>query len=273
MTLLFLSHSGADTEAARQLQARLEAAGIPVWFDKDDLAPGTDGWQRQLERVIGQEATAFAVYVGSRGIVNWVEAEVRLALSRTNSGGGAFPFVPILAASSPGSRALSGFAQQFQSVRDVENDPDQWNKLLATLANGAPAPPETEPFFGLRAIDETRSHLFFGRREETKKLVDIVAARNLLLVSGANRVHEKRAGRQIGEVLERSDADFVKEWTGFSIGGVSPFGHPAPLTTYLDQDLFKYDTVWAAAGDPRSVFEITAADLERSTGATKIDVT
>jgi prolyl-tRNA editing enzyme YbaK/EbsC (Cys-tRNA(Pro) deacylase) len=95
----------------------------------------------------------------------------------------------------------------------------------------------------------------------------------LLLVSGANRVHEKRAGRQIGEVLERSDADFVKAWTGFSIGGVSPFGHPAPLATYLDQDLFRYDTVWAAAGDPRSVFEITAADLERTTGATRIDVT
>jgi len=95
----------------------------------------------------------------------------------------------------------------------------------------------------------------------------------LLLVSGANRVHEKRAGRQIGEVLERSDADFVKEWTGFSIGGVSPFGHPAPLTTYLDQDLFKYETVWAAAGDPRSVFEITTADLERTTGATRVDVT
>jgi prolyl-tRNA editing enzyme YbaK/EbsC (Cys-tRNA(Pro) deacylase) len=95
----------------------------------------------------------------------------------------------------------------------------------------------------------------------------------LLLVSGANRVHEKRAGRQVGEVLERSDADFVKEWTGFSIGGVSPFGHPVPLATYLDQDLFRYDTVWAAAGDPRSVFEVTAADLERTTGAIRIDVT
>jgi len=95
----------------------------------------------------------------------------------------------------------------------------------------------------------------------------------LLLVSGANRVHEKRAGRQIGEALERPDADFVKEWTGFSIGGVSPYGHPAPLTTYLDQDLFNHDTVWAAAGDPRSVFEITAADLERTTGATRMDVT
>lgn len=95
----------------------------------------------------------------------------------------------------------------------------------------------------------------------------------LLLVSGANRVHEKRAGRQIGEVLERSDADFVKLHTGFSIGGVSPFGHPAPLATYLDQDLFQYGTVWAAAGDPRSVFEITAADLERTSGAKRIDVT
>jgi prolyl-tRNA editing enzyme YbaK/EbsC (Cys-tRNA(Pro) deacylase) len=95
----------------------------------------------------------------------------------------------------------------------------------------------------------------------------------LLLVSGANRVHEKRAGRQIGEMLERSDADFVKQHTGFSIGGVSPFGHPAPLATYLDQDLFRYDTVWAAAGDPRSVFEVSAGDLERTTGATRIDVT
>jgi len=95
----------------------------------------------------------------------------------------------------------------------------------------------------------------------------------LLLVSGANRVHEKRAGARIGEALERSDADFVKQWTGFSIGGVSPFGHPAPLPTFLDQDMFQYDTVWAAAGDPRSVFEITAADLERTTGASRIDVT
>lgn len=95
----------------------------------------------------------------------------------------------------------------------------------------------------------------------------------LLLVSGANRVHEKRAGRLIGEGLERSDADFVKLHTGFSIGGVSPFGHPAPLATYLDEALFGFDSVWAAAGDPRSVFEITAADLERTTGATRIDVT
>jgi prolyl-tRNA editing enzyme YbaK/EbsC (Cys-tRNA(Pro) deacylase) len=95
----------------------------------------------------------------------------------------------------------------------------------------------------------------------------------LLLVSGANRVHEKRAGRLIGEGLERSDADFVKLHTGFSIGGVSPFGHPAPLATYIDDGLFAFETVWAAAGNPRSVFEIAASDLMRTTGARRIVVT
>src|SRR3954470_10829244 len=85
--LLFLSHAGADTEAARRLKARLEAApdaraaGLRVWFDKDDLRAGGP-WQGQLEEAIEERASAFAVYVGSRGVVNWVEAEVRLALSR-----------------------------------------------------------------------------------------------------------------------------------------------------------------------------------------------
>jgi prolyl-tRNA editing enzyme YbaK/EbsC (Cys-tRNA(Pro) deacylase) len=95
----------------------------------------------------------------------------------------------------------------------------------------------------------------------------------LLLVSGANRVHEKRVGRIVGEALERSDADFVKLHTSFSIGGVSPYGHPLPLPTYIDGKLYEYGTVWAAAGNPRSVFEITAPDLERTTGAQRIDVT
>ena len=95
----------------------------------------------------------------------------------------------------------------------------------------------------------------------------------LLLVSGANRVHEKRTGRLIGEPLQRSDADFVKQHTGFSIGGVSPYGHPAPLATYVDEGLLAFETVWAAAGNPRSVFEIAAHDLMRTTGAQQIIVT
>ncbi|WP_029040095.1 YbaK/EbsC family protein [Cucumibacter marinus] len=95
----------------------------------------------------------------------------------------------------------------------------------------------------------------------------------LLLVSGANRVHEKRSGRQIGEKLGRADADFVKTHTGFSIGGVSPVGHVGEVDVYMDETLFDLGEVWAAAGHPRSVFPTTAETLSQLTGARRIDVT
>ena len=95
----------------------------------------------------------------------------------------------------------------------------------------------------------------------------------LALVSGANRLHETRVGRQLGEKLARADADFVKQATGFSIGGVSPFGHPSPLEMVFDEDLLKFETIWAAAGNPRSVFQITPADLLCTTGARQMCVT
>ncbi|SDG47019.1 YbaK/EbsC family protein [Pelagibacterium luteolum] len=95
----------------------------------------------------------------------------------------------------------------------------------------------------------------------------------MVLVSGANRVHERRTSRQIGQKLGRADADLVREATGFAIGGVSPFGHLKPMSIYIDEDLFSHATVWAAAGNARSVFEITPSDLERTTGAKRIVVT
>ncbi|KFG69399.1 TIR domain-containing protein [Microvirga sp. BSC39] len=184
--LLFLSHAGADTEAARRLKARLEAAGLRVWFDKDNLRAG-EKWRPQLEEAISRRATAFAVYIGSRGVVNWVEAEVDLALSRAISGEGHFPFIPILAAGADGSGALPGFARQFQGVRNVESNPDEFQKLVAAVLGKDKAGTlvlEKEPFFGLKAIDETRSHLFFGRERETQELVDRLAATRLLMVTG-----------------------------------------------------------------------------------------
>src|SRR3954469_3970119 len=85
--LLFLSHAGIDTEAARALKQRIEEApearehGLRVWFDKDDLRAG-EPWQAQLQETIQRHSAAFAVYVGSRGVVNWVDAEIQLALGR-----------------------------------------------------------------------------------------------------------------------------------------------------------------------------------------------
>jgi TIR domain len=190
--LLFLSHSGADTEAAIQLKRRIEEAPsakervLKVWLDKDDLQAGR-GWQEQLEDVIEKRATAFAVYVGSGGVINWVEREVRLALSRATGKNGAFPFIPILAANSEGSAALPGFARQFQGVRNVENRPEEFRKLIAAVLGGAQAGTlvlETEPFFGLEAIDENRSHLFFGREHETEVLLEFLREQRLLMVTG-----------------------------------------------------------------------------------------
>jgi prolyl-tRNA editing enzyme YbaK/EbsC (Cys-tRNA(Pro) deacylase) len=83
----------------------------------------------------------------------------------------------------------------------------------------------------------------------------------LVLTSGSNRVDESRLGEYAGEPILRPDADFVRTWTGFSIGGVPPLGHPQPLETYIDEDLIQYPQVWAAAGTPNAVFPCSPSDL------------
>ena len=83
----------------------------------------------------------------------------------------------------------------------------------------------------------------------------------LVIASGANRVDEQRFD------AVKADASFVREHTGYAIGGVPPYGHARPLRTILDEDLLAYDTVWAAAGSPTSVFPIAPDELVRRTGA------
>jgi prolyl-tRNA editing enzyme YbaK/EbsC (Cys-tRNA(Pro) deacylase) len=93
----------------------------------------------------------------------------------------------------------------------------------------------------------------------------------LLLVSGSNRVNAKGVARHLGEKLKRPDAHAVRDLTGYAIGGIPPFGHATPLVTYVDEDLLKYDVVWAAAGTPKAVFSVAPARLRDATGATVID--
>jgi prolyl-tRNA editing enzyme YbaK/EbsC (Cys-tRNA(Pro) deacylase) len=94
----------------------------------------------------------------------------------------------------------------------------------------------------------------------------------LLLVSGANRVNEKAVAAIIGEALTRPDADYVRAVTGFSIGGIPPFGHTTTLTTYVDRDLLAFDEVWAAAGTPHCVMRLDPTVLRRAVSATELDV-
>ena len=88
----------------------------------------------------------------------------------------------------------------------------------------------------------------------------------LALVSGANRVNEKRLGLLVGEEIEKADADFVRQHTGFAVGGVPPVGHVDRLATFIDRDLLQYDEIWSAAGSPHAVFRLTPGDLQRMAG-------
>ncbi|MDO5625561.1 MAG: YbaK/EbsC family protein [Pseudomonadota bacterium] len=94
----------------------------------------------------------------------------------------------------------------------------------------------------------------------------------LVITSGDKRVDEKKVEVLVGK-LGRADADFVKERTGFSIGGVAPVGHATPPVTLIDAELQRFDLIWAAAGHPHGVFQLTPADLARLTGAPVADVT
>ena len=91
----------------------------------------------------------------------------------------------------------------------------------------------------------------------------------LAIASGSSRVDERKLGEILGERIVRADVDFVREKTGFAIGGVPPLGHAEPLLTLIDEALDAFETVWAAAGTPNAVFEITPAELLRLTGGTK----
>jgi prolyl-tRNA editing enzyme YbaK/EbsC (Cys-tRNA(Pro) deacylase) len=94
----------------------------------------------------------------------------------------------------------------------------------------------------------------------------------LILVSGANRVDLEKVALLTGEPLEKADAEFVRQHTGFAIGGVPPLGHIEALDTYIDADLLQYSAVWAAAGTPNAVFNLSPADLPAMTGGKVIEV-
>ncbi len=94
----------------------------------------------------------------------------------------------------------------------------------------------------------------------------------LILTSGANQVDEKRVSQIVGEDIKFASADFVREQTGFAIGGVSPFGIKIRPKIYIDQDLLLYDQVWAAAGSHHAVFCIPPGLLVTATGGIPIQV-
>lgn len=201
---LFMSHAGIDTEAVVRLVERIErspsavAAGLRVWLDKRDLTPGQN-WQRQIEDVIDQRSTVFAVYIGSSGVVNWVDSEVRVALARAVRDP-SYRLIPIIAAASAGSSALPPFARGYQGVQDVENNDAELTKFLSaacgeTVDGGVQS--VEQPFLGLRSFREEDAHLFFGRSEEVDQVLTKLSRHRLVMVvgdSGSGKSSMVRAG-------------------------------------------------------------------------------
>jgi len=116
---------------------------------------------------------------------------------------------------------------------------------------------------GCRVEQIAKSLIFKTRRTNQPVLV---------IASGSNRANEKRLAEVIGEPLDKADPDFVRERTGFAIGGVPPVGHAQQSQTIIDEDLLGHDIVWAAAGTPHAVFALTPADLVRITGGKCVGV-
>ena len=112
-------------------------------------------------------------------------------------------------------------------------------------------------------LGQIAKSVIFKRKED--------GAAVLVVTSGDRRVDEKKVSALVGKV-GRADPDFVKAQTGFSIGGVSPLAHLNPPVTLLDQDLWRFEVIWAAAGHPHGVFQLQPEDLNRLTGAPLADV-
>jgi prolyl-tRNA editing enzyme YbaK/EbsC (Cys-tRNA(Pro) deacylase) len=94
----------------------------------------------------------------------------------------------------------------------------------------------------------------------------------LVLTSGANRVNERQISSYAAETIQRADPEFVRNVTGFAIGGVPPIGHLQPMETYIDEDLLQHSEIWAAAGTPNSLFKLTPEDLEKMTAGRIVSV-
>ena len=110
-----------------------------------------------------------------------------------------------------------------------------------------------------RTADDAARALGCKKSQIVKSLVFRAVADNspiVVLASGPNRVNEEAIARIVGSQIAKGDADFVKEVTGFAIGGVPPLGHRQKVTLLVDEDLLAFDEVWAAAGTPNAVFKI-----------------
>jgi prolyl-tRNA editing enzyme YbaK/EbsC (Cys-tRNA(Pro) deacylase) len=157
------------------------------------------------------------------------------------------------------SQELSASARKVQEALSALGLPLQVVELPASTRTAV----EAAAAIGCTVGQIVKSLIFKARRSERPVLV---------IASGANRVDEKRIEALIGEPLGKADADFVRQHTGFVIGGVPPVGHSEKLESFVDRDLLQYEEIWAAAGTPNAVFRLTPQDLVKMTGGRVVQI-
>jgi prolyl-tRNA editing enzyme YbaK/EbsC (Cys-tRNA(Pro) deacylase) len=129
---------------------------------------------------------------------------------------------------------------------------------ITALTDSARTAKEAAEALGIE-VGQVASSIVFKLDDESPLLV---------ITSGRHKVDTDLVAKKLGQSkLHRVDADYVKEKSGFSIGGVSPIGWVSAATILIDEALNDYDVVWAAAGHPHSVFPTTYAELIACTGA------
>jgi prolyl-tRNA editing enzyme YbaK/EbsC (Cys-tRNA(Pro) deacylase) len=158
------------------------------------------------------------------------------------------------------SEPLSESAQKVQDALDRQGVRCE----VVELPGSTKTAQEAAQAVGCRVEQIAKSLVF--QCKTTKRPVLVVA-------SGANRVNEKKLRDLLSEPVRKADADFVREHTGFAIGGVPPAGLAKPMEIFIDEDLFRCEEIWAAAGTPHAVFKLTAADLVKITQGKVVTIT
>ncbi|GEJ58147.1 YbaK/EbsC family protein [Anaeromyxobacter diazotrophicus] len=143
-----------------------------------------------------------------------------------------------------------------QKVQDALRAAGFSNEVIE-LPDSARTAAEAAAAVGCEVAQIVKSLLFEGRPSGRAVLV---------AASGSHRVDEKAVAALVGEAIGRASADFVREQTGYAIGGVPPIGHARPVVTLVDEALFQHPRIWAAAGHPHAVFALTPDELVRMTG-------
>ncbi|PET44192.1 hypothetical protein CN514_22160 [Bacillus sp. AFS001701] len=146
---------------------------------------------------------------------------------------------------------MEALKESAQIVQDLIFELGYSNKVIE-LPNSARTAKEAADALNCEVAQIAKSIIF--KIESSNSPVLIVA-------SGINRVNEKQIEKILNDKLGKADADFVREQTGFVIGGVSPIVHKNQIMTFIDEDLLQYKEVWAAAGHPKAIFQLTPNEL------------